>query len=442
MIKACLSFPSIPTAPQAHCRRPYLGRSVTAVAPPLAQALRDRYVLEKELGRGGMATVYCARDLRHDRLVALKVLHPELAATLGPERFLREIRLTSRLQHPHILPVFDSGEAAGQLWYTMPYVRGESLRDRLRREVQLRMDSALDLTKQVADALGYAHRQGIVHRDVKPENILLEGERAVVADFGIARALDLAGGERLTQTGLALGTPSYMSPEQAVGSPADARSDIYSLGCVLYEMLAGEPPFTGPTAQAIMARRLSSPVPTLRTVRETVSPAVERAIEVALAKVPADRFATTDEFVAALYGAGPSDAKPSAAVRGIPRRRVSHRGRDRRCRSRGSSRPAAVVDASHPPGYPPGSRGSVPDREQRLLARLPPRRHGRPFRGEAQRRGRPAVGGPSLDHAALARRRRRKSRLAGSGGSAPGAAARGGPAVDRQRDRNIRAAGA
>ena len=240
-----------------------------AVVPPLAQALRDRYVLEKELGRGGMATVYSARDLRHDRLVALKVLLPELAATLGPERFLREIRLTARLLHPHILPVFDSGDAAGQLWYTMPYVRGESLRDRLRREIQLRVDSALDLTRQVAGAMGYAHRQGIVHRDVKPENILLEGERAVVADFGIARALDLAGGERLTQTGLALGTPSYMSPEQAVGSPADARSDIYSLGCVLYEMLAGEPPFTGPTAQAIMARRLSSPVPTLRTVRES-----------------------------------------------------------------------------------------------------------------------------------------------------------------------------
>jgi serine/threonine-protein kinase len=182
------------------------------------------------------------------------------------------------------------------------------------------MDSALDLTKQVADALGYAHGQGIVHRDIKPENILLEGERAVVADFGIARALDLAGGERLTETGLALGTPTYMSPEQAMGSPVDARSDIYSLGCVLYEMLAGEPPFTGPTAQAIIAKRLSSPVPPLRTVRETVSPAVERAIEVALAKVPADRFATTDEFVAALNEAGPSDAKPLAAVRGIPRR--------------------------------------------------------------------------------------------------------------------------
>jgi eukaryotic-like serine/threonine-protein kinase len=299
---------------------PLPGSLVTAVIPPLAHALGDRYVLEKELGRGGMATVYCARDLRHDRLVALKVLHPELAATLGPERFLREIRVTSGLQHPHILPVFDSGDAAGQLWYTMPYVRGESLRDRLRREVQLPMDTALDLTKQVADALGYAHRQGIVHRDVKPENILLEGDRAVVADFGIARALDLAGGERLTETGLALGTPRYMSPEQAMGSPVDARSDIYSLGCVLYEMLAGEPPFTGPTAQAIIAKRLSSSVPPLRTVRETVSPAVERAIEVALAKVPADRFATTEEFVAALYGAGPSDVKPSAAVRGIPRR--------------------------------------------------------------------------------------------------------------------------
>jgi eukaryotic-like serine/threonine-protein kinase len=302
---------------------PLPGSPVTEVVPPLAHALRDRYVLEKELGRGGMATVYCARDLRHDRLVALKVLHPELAATLGPARFLREIQVTSGLQHPHILPVFDSGDAAGQLWYTMPYVRGESLRDRLRREVQLRMDTALDLTKQVADALGYAHCQGIVHRDIKPENILLEGDRAVVADFGIARALDLAGGERLTETGLALGTPTYMSPEQAMGSPVDARSDVYSLGCVLYEMLAGEPPFTGPTAQAIIAKRLSSPVPPLRTVRETVSPAVERAIEVALAKVPADRFATTEEFVAALYGAGPSDVRPLAAARSIPRRRVA-----------------------------------------------------------------------------------------------------------------------
>ena len=335
--------------------------------------------------------------------VALKVLHPELAATLGPDRFLREIRVTSRLQHPHILPVFDSGEAAGQLWYTMPYVRGESLRDRLRREVQLRMDSALDLTKQVADALGYAHGQGIVHRDVKPENILLEGERAVVADFGIARALDLAGGERLTETGLALGTPAYMSPEQALGSPADARSDIYSLGCVLYEMLAGEPPFTGPTAQAIIARRLSSPVPSLRTVRETVSPAVERAIEVALAKVPADRFATTDEFVAALDGAGPSDRKAVSCRPRHPSAPGRHRGRYRRCGGRGGSRPAAVVDASHPPRYRPGGRDSVPDREQRLLARVPPRRAGRSLRREAQRRGGAAVGGSPCSHAAVER---------------------------------------
>ena len=296
---------------------------MTAVVPPLAHALRDRYVLEHELGRGGMATVYCALDLRHERQVALKVLHPQLAATLGPERFLQEIRVTSSLQHPHILPVFDSGNAAGHLWYTMPWVRGESLRDRLSREVQLGMDNALDLTKQVADALGYAHRQGIIHRDVKPENILLEGDRAIVADFGIARALDLAGGERLTETGLALGTPAYMSPEQALGSAVDARCDIYSLGCVLYEMLAGEPPFTGPTAQSIIAKRLSSQVPSLRTVRDTVSPAVECAIEVALAKVPADRFATTEEFVAALDGAGLSNTKPSTAVRRIRRRWVA-----------------------------------------------------------------------------------------------------------------------
>ena len=280
-------------------------------------------MLEKELGRGGMATVYCARDLRHDRLVALKVLHPELAATLGPERFLREIRLTSRLQHPHILPVFDSGEAAGQLWYTMPYVRGESLRDRLRREVQLRMDSALDLTKQVADALGYAHSQGIIHRDVKPENILLEGERAVVADFGIARALDLAGGERLTQTGLALGTPSYMSPEQAVGSPADARSDIYSLGCVLYEMLAGEPPFTGPTAQAIMARRLSSPVPSAPHRPGNRVPG-GRAGDRSRARQGAGRPVRYDGRVrrGAVWGR-PERCKTLTAVRGIPRRRVA-----------------------------------------------------------------------------------------------------------------------
>jgi eukaryotic-like serine/threonine-protein kinase len=191
-----------------------------------------------------MATVYLARDLRHDRPVALKLLHPELAATLGPERFQREIRLTARLDHPHILPVLDSGTAAGQLWYTMPYVRGESLRDRLRRETQLPLEVALEITRQVASALDYAHREGVVHRDLKPENILLSEGQARVADFGVAKALT-PGGEQLTETGLAVGTPAYMSPEQATGGAVNARTDVYALGCVLYEMLAGEPPFAG-----------------------------------------------------------------------------------------------------------------------------------------------------------------------------------------------------
>jgi eukaryotic-like serine/threonine-protein kinase len=222
----------------------------------LQEALRDRYALERELGRGGMATVYLARDLRHDRPVALKVLHPELATTLGPERFLREIRLAARLQHPHILSVYDSGEAAGRLWFTMPYVEGESLRDRLRREGQLPVADTVRLTREVALALDFAHRHGAVHRDIKPENILLVDGQALVADFGIARAVG-AGDERLTETGLSLGTPAYMSPEQAAADKnVDARTDIYSLGIVLYEMLAGEPPFTAPTAQAMMARRM------------------------------------------------------------------------------------------------------------------------------------------------------------------------------------------
>jgi eukaryotic-like serine/threonine-protein kinase len=275
---------------------------VTASA--LADALRDRYTLERELGRGGMASVYLARDLKHDRLVALKVLHPELAHALGPERFLREIRTTGRLQHTHILPVHDSGEAEGLLWYTMPYVEGESLRGRLTRERQLPLDDALRITLAVADALSYAHQQGIIHRDVKPENLLLSGERCLVADFGIAKALDAAGGEKLTDTGLALGTPQYMSPEQASGdNHLDGRSDLYSLGCVLYEMLAGTPPFTGPTVQAILARHSIDPVPRLRTVRATVPEAVEHVITKALAKVPADRFPTVAQFSQALSSA-------------------------------------------------------------------------------------------------------------------------------------------
>src|SRR3989441_6498803 len=228
----------------------------------LTAALTGRYTIERELGVGGMATVSLARDLKHDREVALKVLRPELAHALGPDRFLREIRTTARLDHPHILPVLDSGEAGGLLWYTMPYVKGESLRDRIRRETQLPLATALDIAPEGASALDYAHRAGVVHRDIKPENILLADGQARVADFGIARAIVAAGGDKLTDAGLVLGTPAYMSPEQATGDiHIDGRSDVYSLGCVLYEMLTGEPPYTGPTAGAIVAKRLSEPIP-------------------------------------------------------------------------------------------------------------------------------------------------------------------------------------
>jgi serine/threonine protein kinase/tetratricopeptide (TPR) repeat protein len=307
----------------------------------LIEALRDRYLLECELGRGGMATVYLARDLKHDRLVALKVLHPELAASLGPDRFEREIKLTARLDHPHILPVLDSGKSTGQLWYTMPYVRGESLRDRLQRETQLPVNAALDIARQVALALDYAHREGVVHRDLKPENILLAEGQARVADFGVAKAVDAAGGKQLTETGLSVGTPAYMSPEQASGGRVDARSDVYSLGAVLYEMLAGEPPYTGPSAQAVIAKRLSEPVPHLGAVRD-VPPGLEAAVTKALAKVAADRFATAAEFAKALGAVetpavAPRRRWPSlrvklgiasvalAAVTGVVLRSYSHR---------------------------------------------------------------------------------------------------------------------
>jgi eukaryotic-like serine/threonine-protein kinase len=245
----------------------------------LTAALADRYGIERELGRGGMATVFLARDLRHDRPVAFKVLHPDLAATLGPERFQREIRMAARLQHPHILTVLDSGEAAGRLWFTMPFIQGESLRDRLNREKQLPVEDALRIAREAADALDYAHQEGIVHRDIKPENIMLTGRHALVADFGIARALGGSGAQRLTETGLAIGTPAYMSPEQATGErELDGRSDIYSLGIVLYEMLAGEPPFGGATAQAMIARRFTETARPLRTIRETVPESVEEAV--------------------------------------------------------------------------------------------------------------------------------------------------------------------
>jgi TolB-like protein/Flp pilus assembly protein TadD len=271
------------------------------VAPAaLADALQDRYVLERELGRGGMATVYLAEDVRHHRKVAIKVLRPELAAVIGAARFLKEIDTTANLQHPHILPLFDSGEVNGTVFYVMPFVEGESLRDRLNREQQLPIEDALLITREVTDALGYAHSRGIVHRDIKPENILLANGHALVADFGIALAASKAGGTRMTETGMSLGTPHYMSPEQSLGQQVDARSDLYALGCVLYEMLVGEPPYTGPSAQAIIARRLSEPLPSLRVVRETVPVAVEQAVAKALARTPADRFANAAQFSEAL----------------------------------------------------------------------------------------------------------------------------------------------
>ena len=279
-------------------------------------ALADRYAVERELGRGGMATVYLAEDLKHRRKVAIKVLRPELGAMLGPDRFTREIHIAAGLTHPHIVPLYDSGEAGGLLFYVMPYVRGESLRQKLRRETQLPIEEAIGIARQVASALDHAHAQGLIHRDVKPENILLHEGEAMVTDFGIALAAGAGPSERLTERGLTVGTPAYMSPEQASGEPTlDARSDVYSLGCVLYELLAGEPPYTGPTAQAVMAKRFTDPVPRIRRLRGTVPLAVEQAIMQALARVPADRFASAAAFAAALTASpGPQSRSPSVAV--------------------------------------------------------------------------------------------------------------------------------
>ena len=270
----------------------------------LTAALADRYRLERELGAGGMATVYLAHDLKHDRDVAIKVLHPDLGAALGGERFLSEIRTTARLQHPHILPLLDSGEADGLLYYVMPLVNGETLRARLERDRQLPVDEAVRTAREVADALGYAHGLGVIHRDIKPENILLQGGHALVADFGIALAVQQAGGQRMTQTGLSLGTPQYMSPEQAMGERTiDARSDVYALGAVTYEMLAGEAPFTGPSVQAIVARLITEEPRPLSAQRKAVPDHVEAAVLRALEKLPADRYATATEFAAALGNA-------------------------------------------------------------------------------------------------------------------------------------------
>ena len=281
----------------------------------LQDGLGHRYRIQRELGRGGMATVYLAEDVKHGCRVALKVLRPEIGAALGGDRFLREIKTSATLQHPHILGLLDSGEISADhaggpalLFYTMPYVDGESLRDRLDRERQLPLDQAVTIAREVADALGHAHAHNVVHRDIKPENILLSGGHAMVADFGIAKALDSAGGEKLTETGLALGTPYYMSPEQATGDFLDGRADQYALGCVLYEMLAGTPPFQGSTGQSILARHAVDPVPSLRTVRATIPAGVERAITRSLAKCSADRFPTTAEFAQALIQADAAQA--------------------------------------------------------------------------------------------------------------------------------------
>ncbi len=286
---------------------------MTDAAQRLSAALADHYAIERELGQGGMATVYLAHDVRHDRKVALKVLRPELAAVIGAERFLKEIKVTANLQHPHVLGLIDSGEADRLLYYVMPFVEGESLRDRLTREKQLPVDDAVRITREVASALDYAHRHHVIHRDIKPENILLHEGQALVADFGIALAVSAAGGTRMTETGMSLGTPHYMSPEQAMGErEITARSDVYALGCVLYEMLVGEPPFTGPTAQAIVAKVVTETPRPLVPQRHTIPPHVEAAALQALEKLPADRFGTAALFADALANASFATAAPAS----------------------------------------------------------------------------------------------------------------------------------
>jgi len=292
---------------------------VTDPLDRLRSALGDRYDLERQVGEGGMATVYVAKDLKHERTVAIKVLRPELSASLGADRFLREIRVAANLQHPNILGLYDSGETEGLLYYVMPFIEGESLRDRLNKEQQLPIHDALQIVREAAEALQYAHERGIVHRDIKPENILLLGGHALVADFGIARAVSQASEEKLTQTGMAIGTPHYMSPEQSLGSEhVDARSDVYSLGCVLYEVLIGQPPFTGPNSMAILARHSMEVVPSLQVVRSSIPDEVEDAVMQALEKTPADRFQTMKEFAERL-----AEAEAEAAMARTAQRRAS-----------------------------------------------------------------------------------------------------------------------
>ena len=294
------------------------------ITQQLKVALVERYVIEREVGEGGMATVFLAQDVKHERKVALKVLRPELAAVIGAERFLAEIKVTANLQHPHILPLHDSGEADSFLYYVMPYVEGETLRDKIKREKQLGIEEAIEITRSVAAALDYAHRQNVIHRDIKPENILIHDGQAMVADFGIALALSHAGGTRLTETGLSIGTPHYMSPEQAMGDrELDARSDVYSLGAMLYEMLTGEPPYTGPTAQSIVAKVITEKAPPVTAGRPTTPPHVAASIEKSLQKLPADRFHSAAEFSEALARPGLVTAPGAAMTAAGSSRRIA-----------------------------------------------------------------------------------------------------------------------
>jgi len=287
----------------------------------LRETLAPRYILAEEIGRGGMATVFRARDVKHERDVAVKVLDPSLGSAIGLERFQREIAIAAALQHPNIVPLYDSGGSGSVLFFIMPLVSGESLRQRMRRETQLSLPDAIAIVRDVSAALTYAHSVGVVHRDIKPENILLSGGKAMVTDFGIARAVNSAGDQVLTELGVALGTPAYMSPEQAGGSEfVDGRADTYALGCVLFEMLAGEPPFSGRTAQALLARHLHERPPSLQVVRPTVSEGMQLAVEKALAKVPADRFTSATAFADALDAAQLASISGAARVEKVRRR--------------------------------------------------------------------------------------------------------------------------
>lgn len=377
-----------------------------------SSAFTDRYHIEREVGSGGMARVFLARDLKHDRDVAIKVLRPELSSGIGKERFLREIKLAARLMHPHILPLFDSGEDDGALYFVMPYVKGASLRVRLAREGQLPLEDALEITRDIAGALDYAHRQDIVHRDIKPENIMIHDGVAMVTDFGIGKALRAAGAEALTQAGALLGTPAYMSPEQVAGETTlDGRSDIYSLGCVLYEMLTGQPPFTGESIEAIIAKRLTEAVPSLDSTRETIPNDIRQTVHTALAKKPDDRFATGAEFADALApptrGDHPVGRRSSRALRAIHRGAPLHQhecGPGERILQRRDHR--RDHQCTHPVGGPPRGGPYFFLRVQRQDAQNRGGRH-HAQSGDRARRQCAESGFSTADHGAVGQRRRR-----------------------------------